>query len=280
MNMIASDHRQIARDALKGKWPVAVLCGFIAVVTGAVSESGVDLNFNLSETESIPLGSIPENLQALLTAVLGFVLGAGVLLALVTTAVRLIVGSTVGIGYRKYLLNLIDGQEAEFHQLFSQFHRLGQAVLLRVLRWLIQMAPLAVVALMTPLLLVELVNLAAFAAIIVIGIFGIYIGYGLEMVEFIMAERETCRAVDALKQSWNLMKGNRWRLFCLEFSFIGWAILTALTLGIGSLWLVPYMQTAYASFYRELNPRTVRTWAVNDACDDDGRFLGGYPELP
>ena len=84
MNMIASDHRQIARDALKGKWPVAVLCGFIAVVTGAVSESGVDLNFNLSETESIPLGSIPENLQALLTTVLGFVLGAGVLLALVT----------------------------------------------------------------------------------------------------------------------------------------------------------------------------------------------------
>lgn len=278
--MIASDHRQIARDALKGKWSVAVLCGFIAVVTGAVSEASVDLNFNLSETESVPLDNIPENLQVLLTTVLGFVLGAGILLTLVTAAVKLVVGGAVGIGYRKYLLNLIDGQEAEFHQLFSQFHRLGQAVLLRLLRGLIQIAPMAVVLMMVPLLMVELVNLVAFVAIIVLGVLGIYISYGLEMVEFVMAEQESCRAVDALKQSWNLMKGNRWRLFCLEFSFIGWAILAALTLGIGSLWLVPYMQTAIASFYRELSPRTVRTWAVNDACGDDDRYLGGYPELP
>ena len=49
------------------------------------------------------------------------------------------------------------------------------------------------------------------------------------------------------------MSGNRWRLFCLHFSFIGWDILSSLTLGIGNLWLRPYKQAANAAFYREIS---------------------------
>ena len=41
-------------------------------------------------------------------------------------------------------------------------------------------------------------------------------------------------------------------LFCLQLSFIGWAILSALTLGIGNFWLNPYMNMSYAVFYRRL----------------------------
>jgi len=49
------------------------------------------------------------------------------------------------------------------------------------------------------------------------------------------------------------MKGNKWRLFCLRLSFIGWDLLCALfTLGIGFLWLNPYKQVAEAAFYREI----------------------------
>ena len=50
------------------------------------------------------------------------------------------------------------------------------------------------------------------------------------------------------------MKGNKWRLFCLDFSFIGWDILSAFTLGIVDLWLTPYRSAAAAAFYRELVP--------------------------
>ena len=49
-----------------------------------------------------------------------------------------------------------------------------------------------------------------------------------------------------------MMSGIRWRLFCLQFSFIGWAILCALTLGIGNLVLTPYRQAAEVAFYRDL----------------------------
>ena len=46
------------------------------------------------------------------------------------------------------------------------------------------------------------------------------------------------------------MIGNRAKLFWLELSFIGWAILVAITLGIGYLWLIPYIQFATIAFYK------------------------------
>lgn len=54
-----------------------------------------------------------------------------------------------------------------------------------------------------------------------------------------------------------LMRGNRGSYFLLELSFIGWAILACLSLGIGILWLVPYMQVAVVCFYeRVAKPET------------------------
>ena len=61
-------------------------------------------------------------------------------------------------------------------------------------------------------------------------------------------------ASEAIEQSKQMMYGHRWRLFCLQFSFIGWDILSALlTFGIGSLWITPYKQAATAAFYREIS---------------------------
>ncbi|WP_125702291.1 DUF975 family protein [Lacticaseibacillus daqingensis] len=59
-------------------------------------------------------------------------------------------------------------------------------------------------------------------------------------------------AVDAINASRELMVGHKAELFVLQLSFIGWGLLTVLTLGIGLLWLVPYMQTTYACYYRQL----------------------------
>jgi hypothetical protein len=49
------------------------------------------------------------------------------------------------------------------------------------------------------------------------------------------------------------MYGNKWKLFCLELSFIGWFILGLLTAGIGMLWVMPYITTATAGFYEVAN---------------------------
>ena len=77
--------------------------------------------------------------------------------------------------------------------------------------------------------------------------------YDYSMTNFILNEHPELTANEAIALSKGMMRGNRWRLFCLEFSFIGWMLLSALTLGIGALWLIPYSHAAYAHFYREVS---------------------------
>lgn len=49
-----------------------------------------------------------------------------------------------------------------------------------------------------------------------------------------------------------MMKGNKWKLFCLGWRFFGWMLLCMLTLGIGFLWLVPYIKVSFAQFYDDI----------------------------
>jgi len=49
-----------------------------------------------------------------------------------------------------------------------------------------------------------------------------------------------------------MMKGHKWEYFVLVFSFIGWELLTIITLYIGQLWLNPYKKATYANYYLEL----------------------------
>lgn len=86
---------------------------------------------------------------------------------------------------------------------------------------------------------------------------GIMASYSYAMTGYILAEHPELTAGEAIAQSKAMMAGNRWRLFCLQFSFIGWDILCVLTLGIGNLALRPYRHAAEAAFYRELCGGTV-----------------------
>ena len=74
----------------------------------------------------------------------------------------------------------------------------------------------------------------------------------LSQAYFILADQKTISGFRAIEMSWNLMKGNKKKLFLLQLSFIGWAILSVFTFFIGLLFLYPYMLTTYAKFYQNL----------------------------
>ena len=73
------------------------------------------------------------------------------------------------------------------------------------------------------------------------------------MAGFIMSENPEISAKGAMEMSMKMMNGNKFRLFCLRLSFIGWFILGILTLGIGLLWIIPYMNAATAAFYDDVS---------------------------
>ena len=83
---------------------------------------------------------------------------------------------------------------------------------------------------------------------------GIIKAYSYSMSFYILADDPRIPANEARKRSMAMMKGNKWRLFCLDISFIGWYLLSILTLGILLLWITPYAQAARAEFYRSLLP--------------------------
>lgn len=81
---------------------------------------------------------------------------------------------------------------------------------------------------------------------------GIVRMYSLSQVYFIAKEHPELSANDVLKKSTAMMRGHRFRLFKLHFSFLGWILLCLLTFGIGFLFLIPYLRTAEGLFYQEL----------------------------
>ena len=68
----------------------------------------------------------------------------------------------------------------------------------------------------------------------------------------ILYDKPDMSGAEIVERSQQLMKNNRWKLFCLYFSFIGWSILCAFTFGIGYLWLIPYIEVAFVTFYDNL----------------------------
>lgn len=87
---------------------------------------------------------------------------------------------------------------------------------------------------------------------------GIIVGLGLYEVPYMLAEDPNISGMEAIRRSWENMKGHKGELFVLELSFIGWLLLTALTFGVLAIfWTGPYMALAEAGFYREMHPETV-----------------------
>lgn len=59
-------------------------------------------------------------------------------------------------------------------------------------------------------------------------------------------------ATEAITNSRQLMNGHKWEYFLLNLTFTGWVILGCLSLGIGFLWISPYIQVTKAKYYRKL----------------------------
>ncbi|MBQ7153494.1 MAG: DUF975 family protein [Clostridia bacterium] len=81
---------------------------------------------------------------------------------------------------------------------------------------------------------------------------GIIKSYAYSMSMYISADNPEYDWKQCIDGSRAMMKGNKWKLFCLDLSFIGWYIVGCLAFGIGMLWVLPYHEAARAQFYLNL----------------------------
>jgi len=73
---------------------------------------------------------------------------------------------------------------------------------------------------------------------------------------YVLCDNPDLSPTEALAESSRLMEGHKGQYVMLGISFIGWALLGVITLGIGFLWITPYMGTSFALFYQELLEET------------------------
>ena len=135
----------------------------------------------------------------------------------------------LGWGFVVYFLNLIRNDNTDYERLFD-----GYKDFIRIF------------------LAEFLTNLAMGIGMMLLIIPGIIIGSGLVMTGFILKDDKEISAFDAMKKSWEITNGHKGALIWLFLSFLGWIFLSIFTLGIGMLFLYPYMQTALAHCYEDL----------------------------
>jgi len=218
-----SNLRARARENLRGRWGISIGAMLIAGIFGATMASGnVGLNF---EIDTNTFEYLPENFAVLAAAV------AGVLVSAASTLnfLHLILGGVVQLGYAKFLLAQHDGKEYQVKDLFSQFDRFGVGFLQSFLR-----------------------GLYIFLWSLLFIIPGIIKQFSYAMTPYILADHPELTAKQAIEASKTMMDGYKGDLFVLGLTFLGWDILNVFTLGIGSFWLNPYKEAAYAAFYRQL----------------------------
>ena len=239
---LAKDYRDSAWNILRGRYWWTVLAGLIASVLGGVGFGGsfnFDFNIKIDTSDfghfvqEATAGQIDvSQIYSMMHPFTGILAAFGGLVFAYAIAI-LIVGSAVELGYNKFNLSLYESKaDPKIETLFSRFSYFGNALLLRLLM---------------------LVKIFAWALLFVVP--GIIAMFRYSMAPFLMAENPDLSATEAIEESKRLMMGNKWRLFCLEFSFIGWWLLVALTGGVGAIFLRPYSKAAITAFYLDLTGR-------------------------
>lgn len=262
----ARDFRSIARKALKGFWALSVGVALVAMLLGSTNggssfsvgnnSSNNTISVEVSDVDSdFPEGSVPTIVQPsgikAVTQSEYFKLFRGgisqllenrfIQYAAVTAAVvlicysivRFVIGGAIELGENRYCIDLLTREhEPEFKTLFSRFSIFGKALGLQLLTGIF-------ILLWSLLLIVP----------------GMIAAYRYALAPYLMAEDPEMGVMESIEKSKELMKGNKWRLFCLQMSFIGWNLLSVLTLDILSLWIRPYSNVATAAFYLEVTGR-------------------------
>ena len=79
---------------------------------------------------------------------------------------------------------------------------------------------------------------------------GIIKSYEYRMIPYILAENPRIKRKEAFYISKNMMKGNKWKTFILDMSFLGWNLLSVFTMGLlGILYVNPYYAATITELY-------------------------------
>jgi uncharacterized membrane protein len=241
--------KRIAREQLNNRYRVPMGAFAAASAITAVLE----VPFSLS------LGENPNTLQCVITLIAEYLI--------------LLLGQVLSAGVVRIHLNMTRGGTVRLRDLFDPFRygfdRYCIAALLLSLLGLAASVPFLVCMIYFGIndgasdLTLPLVITSVLSSLLVI-----YVALTCCLTYHLLSDYPEMRPHAAISESHRLMKRNRIRLFRLLFSFLGYGILLLTSLGVASLWIMPYMRETLVIFYLdvtgELDHLPVRSYETND----------------
>jgi len=162
-----------------------------------------------------------------------------ILNAIITIAV-LVVAGPFALGLAGYFLKRIRGDEIFTKNIFDGFKKF-----------------------LPSFLLMFFYSLFVFLWSLLLIVPGIIKSFGYAMAIYILYDNPGIKPLEAIKKSQIMMKGYKGKLCLLYLSFVGWALLGLLTLGIGWLWLYPYVGLSMGNFYENLKQSQEKSVTAN-----------------
>lgn len=294
----AAFYRTRARETMKKNLGIIVLASFLASLL--ISGLGGAISSVLSNV-TVLFGSIP-----------AVALTMGAIASVATVLLPLLIGGPVAVGYEKFRLDAIDGKPLKLDALFAAFRTcFGKSVLAQVVYFLISLVAAIPTILPAGFIVVTLFGagvwesmpqsfadptaaalptipeeivpvlglgfLLLLAGSILTMLLQLVIYYRYVFAVTILAEFPETSVTDAFRNSASMMKGRKWKLFCLDCSFMGWVLLTLLagccTCGLGAvvaiLFLAPYCEHAHTAFYDDVANRAAAREAVFPSLNPD-----------
>lgn len=176
-------------------------------------------------------------------------------------------------GYTAYALGLARRTGTGYRTLLEGFFNLGKALLVSFLTGLFT-SLWGLLGMVPGIVLTFLGALAGTfgVGIMILGILlmvcggvalEIVMSYRYRLAIYYLLDHPEMGTLEAISSSKETMRGKKADLFVMDLSFLGWLILSVLTLGILGLWVTPYMWASEANFYH---------WAVNGVFPGDKGF--------
>lgn len=226
--------KQSAKDVLRNNYWMAFAVTLVySILTGAVS--GLSSSVNSSSGTSLGSASSTSGLDpALVTTLVIVMLIAVAISVLISLGLSFFVFGPLNVGKNRYFMeSRVD--KSSFGQLFYGFKQnyMNNAVAMFLTNLYIGLWSL--------LLIVP----------------GIIKSLEWSQVPYILAENPGMSGARARAISSQMTDGQKWEIFVLQLSFLGWELLGALLCGVGTLFVAPYQEATYAELYACLRDKAL-----------------------
>lgn len=231
-----------AKEVLRTSYWKAFVVSLILVILGeGAGIPSFNRNFGSSgRTEMTNSGIVSD--WGVLGPLLFIAVFIGLFIVLLGIAFHILIGSPLIVGSQRYFKQSAEGEVSMRNVGFS-FRKDRYWAIVGTMLWR---------------------NFLLFLWFLLLIIPGIIKSYSYSQVPFILADNPNIGYGRAVELSKQMTHGQKFRIFVLDLSFIGWILLGLLALGIGVLFVQPYVNATKAELYLDLRRNALAGGLTNE----------------